>query len=48
LLFYILVGIEFLALIKSFEIFLKGEDITWQKWNRQGVGINREFIKLEA
>jgi biofilm PGA synthesis N-glycosyltransferase PgaC len=36
LLFYLLVGIEFMALTKSIELFFEGKDITWQKWERKG------------
>ena len=37
-LFYILIWIEFLSLYKSITMSLKGDDIVWQKWDRQGVG----------
>jgi poly-beta-1,6-N-acetyl-D-glucosamine synthase len=37
-LFYILVWIEFLALWKSILMSLKGEEIEWQSWKRQGIG----------
>jgi len=36
-LFYFLVWIEYLALMKSLKLILRGEDITWQKWDRVGI-----------
>jgi biofilm PGA synthesis N-glycosyltransferase PgaC len=36
-LFYFLLWVEFLALIRSLYLIYKGNDITWQKWNRQGI-----------
>ncbi len=38
-LFYFLVWIEYLALIKGFFMILRGDDIKWQRWNRVGVSI---------
>lgn len=38
ILFYFLVWIEFLALIKSIIVILRGDDIEWQSWERVGVG----------
>jgi poly-beta-1,6-N-acetyl-D-glucosamine synthase len=38
-LFYVLVWIEYMALIKSFLMLLRGDDITWQKWERKGIGV---------
>lgn len=37
-LFYILVWIEFLALLKSISMSIKGEEIEWQRWKRTGIG----------
>ena len=37
-LFYILVWIEFLSLAKSILMAIKGEEIEWQSWKRQGIG----------
>lgn len=36
-LFYFLVWIEYLSLLKSVKMVLRGDDIVWQKWNRKGV-----------
>jgi cellulose synthase/poly-beta-1,6-N-acetylglucosamine synthase-like glycosyltransferase len=37
LLFYVLVAVEFFALLSSLELFLNKKDVTWQKWNRKGL-----------
>lgn len=39
LMFYLLVVIEFLALIKSVELVRNSQDVVWQNWARKGVGI---------
>lgn len=36
-LFYFLVWVEFNALISSVILSLKGEEVTWQKWERKGI-----------
>ena len=36
-LFYLLVVIEYFALIHSLRMILAGDDITWQNWQRKGV-----------
>lgn len=36
-LFYFLVWVEYLALLKSIKMVFRGDDIEWQKWKRQGV-----------
>lgn len=36
-LFYILVWVEYVVLVKSIGMILRGNDITWQKWARKGV-----------
>jgi biofilm PGA synthesis N-glycosyltransferase PgaC len=36
-LFYFLVWVEYLALLKSLKMVIRGDDIEWQKWKRQGV-----------
>lgn len=36
-LFYFLMWVEFIALIHSLRILIKGEQITWQVWDRKGV-----------
>ncbi len=36
-LFYILVWIEYLALVKSLQMIIRGEDVEWQNWQRVGV-----------
>ncbi|HWZ65859.1 MAG TPA: glycosyltransferase [Patescibacteria group bacterium] len=36
-LFYFLVWIEYLVLIKSLVMSLRGQDIEWQRWERQGI-----------
>lgn len=40
-LFYFLVWIEYLALIRSFILILRDDDVVWQSWDRQGIGINK-------
>lgn len=37
LLFYALVGVEFLALVKSLELVLGHQDVVWQNWQRKGI-----------
>jgi poly-beta-1,6-N-acetyl-D-glucosamine synthase len=37
MLFYVLVGVEFLALIKSVELSLANQDVVWQSWARKGI-----------
>jgi len=36
-LFYILVWVEYLALIKSLKMIFRGEDVQWQNWQRLGI-----------
>lgn len=36
-LFYFLMWVEFLSLIRGTFLLLKGQNIEWQKWNRQGI-----------
>jgi poly-beta-1,6-N-acetyl-D-glucosamine synthase len=36
-LFYFLVWVEYVALIKSLVMIARGEEIEWQRWNRQGI-----------
>lgn len=36
-LFYILVWIEYIALIKSLHMIIRGDDVEWQNWQRTGV-----------
>jgi len=43
-LFYFLVWIEWLALMKSMGLFIRGREVTWQSWKRQGI---RTFKDLE-
>ncbi len=38
-LFYILVWVEYLALIKSFQLLLRGDNVRWQEWQRVGIQI---------
>lgn len=40
-LFYFLVWVEYLALLKSLVMLLRGDDITWQDWQRKGIEINQ-------
>jgi hypothetical protein len=37
ILFYLLVAVEFLSLVKSVELVLSNQDVVWQKWNRVGI-----------
>lgn len=39
LLFYILVSVEFFALLQTIELIFQGRDIKWQKWERKGIQI---------
>ncbi len=41
LLFYVATYVEAWALIKSIESFIFKKEITWQKWERKGVGVSR-------
>jgi hypothetical protein len=36
-LFYFLVWIEWLALVKSITMTIRGDEIVWQRWDRQGI-----------
>jgi cellulose synthase/poly-beta-1,6-N-acetylglucosamine synthase-like glycosyltransferase len=36
-LFYILVWVEYMVLLRSVVMLLRGEEIVWQRWNRKGV-----------
>lgn len=36
-LFYFLVWVEYVALLKGMKMVLRGDDIEWQQWKRQGV-----------
>jgi len=36
-LFYILVWVEYLALLKSLAMVIRGDDVEWQTWQRKGV-----------
>lgn len=36
-LFYILVWIEYVALVKSIKMIIRGDDVEWQSWQRVGV-----------
>jgi poly-beta-1,6-N-acetyl-D-glucosamine synthase len=38
LMFYILVGVELLALLKSIELIWASQEIEWQSWDRKGIG----------
>jgi len=37
ILFYFLVWVEFNALVSTIVLTLRGEEITWQKWERKGI-----------
>ena len=37
MLFYVLVLVEFFALIKSLDLIMAGEDVKWQNWARKGI-----------
>jgi poly-beta-1,6-N-acetyl-D-glucosamine synthase len=37
ILFYMLVWVEFMALIKGVYMILRGQGVTWQEWQRKGV-----------
>lgn len=39
-LFYILVWVEYVALLKSLVMILRGDEIVWQKWQRQGLEVS--------
>lgn len=41
LLFYVATYVEAWALVKSIESYLFKREVTWQKWERKGVGINK-------
>jgi len=44
LLFYVATYVEAWALVKSIESFIFKRDITWQKWEREGVGIVNDGV----
>lgn len=46
LLFYILVGVEFLSLLKAVEMVFSGKDVIWQKWSREGIEGNEAELDL--
>lgn len=48
LLFYVSTYVEFLALIKSVWASISKKEVTWQKWQRQGVGIAMPEIALPS
>jgi cellulose synthase/poly-beta-1,6-N-acetylglucosamine synthase-like glycosyltransferase len=39
-LFYVLVWVEYIVLLKSVWMVLRGHDIEWQRWQRQGIATN--------
>lgn len=43
-LFYLIVWIEYLALLKGGLMFIRGREVVWQQWHRQGV----RLIETEA
>ncbi len=47
LLFYVSTYVEFSALIKSVWAAMRKKEVTWQKWQRQGVGITMPEISLQ-
>jgi hypothetical protein len=36
-LFYLIVWIEFHALLRSLHMGLRGDELEWQKWDREGI-----------
>lgn len=40
ILFYVLVFVEYFALLKSIGLLRAGKDIVWQNWSREGVAVN--------
>lgn len=38
-LFYLLVWIEYMVLLRSFFMFIRGSEIAWQRWQRKGVEV---------
>lgn len=36
-LFYILLWVEYIALLKSLKLVIRGDDVVWQKWQRKGI-----------
>ncbi len=38
-LFYFLVWVEYIVLVKSILMSLRGEEITWQRWDRKGIDV---------
>lgn len=41
LMFYAMVFVEFLALLKSLELILSDQDVVWQSWARKGISAER-------
>lgn len=38
IIFYYLVWVEYMALMKSLYMFIRGDQVVWQKWKRVGIG----------
>lgn len=46
MMFYALVWIEYVALIKSINASIRSEAVVWQRWQRKGININK-FVETE-
>lgn len=46
LLFYILVAVEFISLLKSIDMVFAGKDVVWQRWNREGIAPRAPKLNL--
>ena len=47
-LFYFLVWVEYVVLVKSLVMSLRGEEIEWQSWQRQGIEVEDAKIRDHA
>ncbi len=47
LMFYLLVGVEFFALLKSIELIRANQDVVWQSWARQGIKEDLKYIESD-
>ncbi len=39
MMFYVLVWVEYMALLKSISSLIRAESLTWQRWQRKGIGL---------
>lgn len=42
MIFYVLVWVEYIALVRSIYVSIRSEAVTWQRWQRKGIGVTRD------